>query len=209
MIRKMGDVDKNTEPSGRDVAFTPEPGVMHVGVAARVPASTPPDTQAEIRRLLLAEDAMLCVAAYARQLKPDELDRRARAVAAAGLVTMFGRPFAKDDKGVRLDPKEWRARIADDPEQARMFDRLRLRRDKVLAHSDTGAGVVNVTNTHKMFETRQPDDPLDLRVYDVGVDQGLLDPDSLTVIAALAERLADLFSKRMVELGATRRRPLR
>lgn len=204
----MEGVGEHGEPSSADVVVRPEPAVVTVGLAARVPANTAPETLAEIRRLLLAEDAVKRVSAYARQFRPDGLDQRARSVAAAGLATMFGRPFFKDNKGKRLDPDEWRARIADDPEQAGMFDRLLLRRSKVIAHSDTDAGVVNVTNTHGMFEARRPDDPLDLRVYDVGLDHGLLDPHSLEVIAALADRLAELFSERIVELGATRHRPL-
>jgi hypothetical protein len=134
------------------------------------------------------------------------LDRRTRMVSAAGMATTFWRPFSADNKRKRLDPAEWRARIEDDPKQAEMFDRLQLRRDKVLAHSDTDAGVVNVTDTHNFFAERErkPDDPLVLRVYDVGADQGLLEPESLPVIAKLADRLAELFSDRMVELGASR-----
>jgi hypothetical protein len=118
---------------------------------------------------------MLSVAAWARAeptLTGHSMDWRARSVAAASVATMFWRPFATDDQQKRLEANEWRALIADDPDQATMFDRLRLRRNKVLAHSDTKAGIVNVTNTYKMFAGRERDDPLDLRVYDAGVDDG-------------------------------------
>jgi hypothetical protein len=180
---------------------------VKVGRGAKIPADTPPAVIEEIRRLLLAEDAMLSVAMWANShpsLTGHPLDRRTRMVSAAGVATTFWRPFAADNKRQRLDAAEWRARIEDDPKQAEMFDRLQVRRDKVLAHSDTDAGVVNVTDTHNFFAPRKPDDPLVLRVYDVGADQGLLEPESLPVIVKLADRLADLFSDRMVELGASR-----
>ncbi|MEK6275531.1 MAG: hypothetical protein AABM30_09355 [Actinomycetota bacterium] len=166
---------------------------------------------AELRRLLLAEDAMLNVSAWARFYGEREsvpTDRRARTVAAAGVVAMFWRPFVNDDKGERLEPDEWRERIVDDAGHAEMFDRLRIRRNKVFAHADTGAGVVNVTNTYRMFQRREPEDPFDLRVYDVGADGGLLERESLALIAELADRLAGLFSERMIELGAVRVREL-
>jgi hypothetical protein len=180
---------------------------VKVGRGAKIPADTAPAVIEEIRRLLLAEDAMLSVAMWARShpsLAGHPLDRRTRMVSAAGMVTTFWRPFSADNKGQRLDPAEWRARIENDPKQAEMFDRLELRRNKVLAHSDTDAAVLNVTDTHNFLAPRKPDDPLVLRVYDVGADQGLLEPESLLVIAKLADRLAELFSERMVELGASR-----
>ena len=95
--------------------------------------------------------------------------------------------------------------IAYDPGQADIFDRILLRRDKVLAHVDTDAAVVNVTNSYLMFERSEATDPIVLRVYDVGADGGLLEPESLQLIAGLADRLALLMSHRMANLGATRR----
>lgn len=134
-------------------------------------------------------------------------DSRARLVDAAGVAVMFCRPFLRDDKGMNLDADEFRSRLADGANQV-MFDRLRLRRSKVLAHADTAAGVINVTETYKMFARRDPDDPLDLRAYNVGADDGILGPDDLGVIADLAKELADFFSNDMVALGAQRVREL-
>ena len=177
-----------------------------------MPPGTPPETLDSVRQLLLAEDAMLNVVAWAKALSghPDLLtDRRARMVAAAGLSAMFSRPFMSDNTRMRLEPDEWRERIADDPEQTRIFDRLWLRRNKVFAHSDTDAGVVNVTDTNRFFKgPRQPADPYDLRVYDVGADGGLLEPESLRSIGAVAARLAALFEEQMLQLGAVRVRSL-
>jgi len=156
----------------RDVIITAEPATAAIGVAARVSHDVPGEVVQEIRQLLLGEDAMLNVAAWARWVKnaPDGLpaDRRARAVAAAGIATMFWRPFVKDDERKRLEPEEWCTRIADNAEHAEMFERIRIRRHKVLAHSDTNAGVVNVTDTYRIFQRRDERDPYDLRVYDVG-----------------------------------------
>jgi hypothetical protein len=183
-----------------------------MGIAARVPSGLPREVLAEIRRLLLAEDAMLNVAAWARWQGESgaavPFDRRARLVVAAGVVAMFWRPFVTDDERKRLDPKEWRGRIADNEEHARMFDRIEIRRHKVLVHSDTDARIANVTDTYRFFQSREETDPLDLRVYDVGADGGLLDPGSWRVIEQLATRLAHLFSERMIDLGASRRRQL-
>jgi hypothetical protein len=180
-----------------------------VGVAARLPDGTSPETIAEVRRLLLAEDAMLNVAAWASANVGVPADRRARMVVAAGVAAMFCRPFVYDNKRRRLDPDEWRARIADVPDHLGKFDLLMLRRDKIFAHADRNAAVVNVANTHRLFAgPTKPGDPIDLRVYDVGGDGGLLEDESRQVIAALATRLAELFSKRMVDLGAVRHRPL-
>jgi hypothetical protein len=75
----------------------------------------------------------------------------------------------------------------------------------VLAHVDTDAAVLNVTNSYRMFQRPEENDPIVLRVYDVGADGGLLEPESLQLIAGLADRLALLMSHRMANLGATRR----
>jgi hypothetical protein len=132
-------------------------GTVKVGRGAKIPADTSPAVIEEIRRLLLAEDAMLSVAMWASShptLTGHPLDRRTRMVSAAGMATTFWRPFSADNKGKRLDPAEWRARIEDDPKQAEMFDRLELRRNTVLAHSDTDAGAVNVTDTYNFLAGR-------------------------------------------------------
>ncbi|HYN49951.1 MAG TPA: hypothetical protein VES62_03415 [Thermoleophilaceae bacterium] len=181
--------------------------------AARVPAGTPEEVRAKLRRLLLAEHAMEAVEewARARALQPPPSDRfaRGRLVDAAGFAAMFGRPFVADDKGKRLDPAEWRAKLEQRrPELVPLFDRLRARRDSVFAHADTRARVSNVTNTHKMFRGREPDDPIDLRTYDSGAADELLAPEELEAAVELAVTLAGLFSERMVELGAMRVREL-
>jgi hypothetical protein len=197
-------------PENGDITVSVQPGGAHVGVAARVPHDMPREVVNEIRRLLLAEDAMLNVAAWARSLESATLpaDRRARVVAAAGMAAMFWRPFVRDDDRRRLEPGEWRERIADNEDHARLFDRIEIRRAKVLAHVDTNARVVNVTDTYRFFQSRDETDPRDLRVYDVGADGGLLEPDSLRVLDELATRLAQMFSDRMVEMGAVRVRQL-
>jgi hypothetical protein len=183
-----------------------------MGVAARVPGDMPPTAVAEVRRLLLAEDAMLNISAWTAWRIADAAatpsDPRARTVLAAGVAAMFWRPFTKDDQRQRLDPEAWRTRIAENEDHVRMFDRIKIRRNEVLAHSDTSAGVVNVTDTYRMFQSRGDSDPRDLRVYDIGADGGLLEPDSLLVLKELAERLARMFSERMIELGAERVRAL-
>jgi hypothetical protein len=194
----------------RDVTIKGVAAVAHFGEAgALVPSDTPTDTLNELRRLFLAEDAMNNVAAAARAFlvdhPPPPSDRRARTVAAAGIAAMFCRPFSADNERKRLDAKEWREFIADDLRHAAMFDRILERRNKVLAHADTNTGIVNVTNTYRMFATRQPDDPIVLRVYDLGADGGLLELDALHTIAELADRLALLMSHRMADLGAKRR----
>jgi hypothetical protein len=205
----MKNMGPNDQPAANDVTLKGATATVTLGAnGAMIPVDTPQETQNELRRLLLAEDAMLNVAEWAREHITDgklPIGRQARTVSAAGLAAMFCRPFTNDNKRKRLNPNYWRALIADDPVQADMFDRILLRRDKVLAHVDTDAAVVNVTNSYRMFERPQVNDPIVLRVYDVGADGGLLEPESLQLIAGLADRLALLMSHRMANLGATRR----
>jgi hypothetical protein len=145
---------EDSEPSegGAEVVeLVASAGTAEVGRAARVPEDASQETLDEIRRLLLAEDAMLSVAVFARFYSAAgyPADRRIRFVAAAGVAATFWRPFMKDNQGERLDPDEWRGKVANDPDHAALFDRLKIRRNKVFAHSDTDARVVNVTDMHR------------------------------------------------------------
>jgi hypothetical protein len=75
-------------------------------VAARIPAGTSDAVKGQIRRLLLAEDSMLNVAARGDELmsRPQLTPTapRARVVKACGIATMFGRPFQADSKRKRV-----------------------------------------------------------------------------------------------------------
>ncbi len=191
-----------------------EPAEVRLGrLAARVPAGTPEHVLDELRRLLLAEHAMEAVQdwANARALDPPPLDRfkRSRLVDAAGLTAMFSRPFAADDKRERLDPAYWEVKLGQiRPDLAALFSKLRGRRNRVFAHADTRAGMINVINSHKMLRESEPSDPIDLRTYDVGAADELLDPAELARTSELAAVLSGLFEKRMAELGAVRVREL-
>jgi hypothetical protein len=189
-------------------------GQVRLGLAARIPADTPQYIQEEVRRLLLAEHAMLAIGGWAeaRLAAPSPADRFAQGllVDAAGLAVTFARPFMQDDKKNRLDRDEWRSRLeVERPDLVDLFDRILARRNRIFAHADTTAGMTNVTNTHKMFGSRAPDDPIDLRVYDVGAADEILSLDVLQATGELASTLAQMFSARMVELGAERVSSLR
>jgi hypothetical protein len=177
----MKDMGPNDQPLSNDVTLKGATATVSLGAnGAMIPADTPQETQNELRRLLLAEDAMLNVSEWAREHITDgklPTGRQARTVSAAGLGAMFCRPFTNDNRRKRLDPNYWRALIADDPVQADMFDRILLRRDKVLAHVDTDAAVVNVTNSYRMFERPHANDPIVLRVYDVGAAAAFWNPN--------------------------------
>lgn len=203
-------------PPRKDIRVEAKSAEVRMGrYAARVPAGTREEVRAKLRRLLArgARDGGrrgvgvgVGVGASACAATATVGPFRAwRLVDAAGFAAMFGGPFVADDKGKRLDPAEWRAKLEQRrPELVPLFDRLRARRDSVFSHADTRARVSNVTNTHKMFRGREPDDPIDLRTYDSGAADELLAPEKLEAAVALA----GLFSERMVELGAMRVREL-
>jgi len=173
-----------------------------------VSADTPKETQNELRRLLLAEDAMLNVAEWRASTSPTGSclsDAKLEPCPQPGWPRCSADPSRTTTSGSASIRTTGERLIADDPVQADMFDRILLRRDKVLAHVDTNAAVVNVANSYRMFQRPEANDPIVLRVYDVGADGGLLEPESLQLIAGLADRLALLMSHRMTNLGATRR----
>jgi len=183
------------ESERRDTVY----GDWRLGPGVRVStADLTEDSVALLRRLLLAEDAMFSVAEAARAWldEPTMLSesRRARLVAATGLAVMFARPFLKDDQGKRLRREDWRP--AD--QHGDLFDRLLDRRNVVLAHVDTSAGHLNVLD---VAHFGGPDwaSILDLRVFDVGAADDLLEPETLAAIADLADSLARRFREKITE----------
>jgi hypothetical protein len=151
-----------------------------------------------IRRLLLAEDAMLNVSEAARAWTAVlPISRRARLVVAAGLASMFARPFVKDDEGKRFRTEHWRPAS----DRGLLFDHLIDLRHKVFAHADNSAGHVDVIDVDGNQAEPYNVHVCDLRVFDLAIATRLLEPDELREIAKLADEMALAFRRRLDEFA--------